>query len=168
MAQKSSSFVYQWWIPKAELEEDLPTAFLLRQMGKKDFDIFRYKQQMSAMVPMVLKALQGADDPEDTVADLQSVVEAARAEDGFDASLYARCIKEIRNVYFKGEFVEVLDKPKDIVEWLAGLEDQDTSEELDEVLWRRSTLTEFETANFTPTSGYSAVCRTADGDQTSE
>jgi len=160
MAQKSGSFVYQWWIPKLELGEDLPTAFLLRQMGKKDFDIYRHKQQMSAMVPMVLKALKG--DQEDIVMDLQGVAEAVRAEDGFDASLYARCIKEIRNVYVGKEFKESLTDAQEIVNWIAGLEDQNVSDEMDDVLWRRSTLTEFESANFTPTSGCSVVFRTTD------
>lgn len=168
MAQKSGSFIYQWWVPTAELQEELPTAFLLRQMGKKDFDIVRYKQQMSAMLPMVLKAMKGVEDEENLTGELASVAESVRAEDGFDASLYQRCVKEIRNVYFKGEFVESLTDPKDIVSWIAGIEDPIVADELDDALWRRSTLTDFESANFTPTSGYNAVCRTADGDQTSE
>ncbi len=163
MAQKSGSFDFKWWIPKIELGESLPTALLLRQMGKRDFDIYRYKQQMSAMVPMVLKALKG--DGEEVIDDLKDVAEAVRAEDGFDSSLYARCVKEIRNVYYKGELVESLTDKQDIVSWIAGIEDQDVAEELDEVLWRRSTLTEFETANFTPSSGSSVVCRTSDDSQ---
>lgn len=164
MAQKSGSFDFKWWIPKAETGDDLPTAFLLRQMGKKDFDIYRHKQQVAAMIPMVLKALGG--DGEDSVEGLRDVTEAVRAEEGFDGSLYARCVKEIRNVYHKGEFVESLADAKDIVEWIAGIEDQNVAEELDDVLWRRSTLTEFESANFTPTSGYNVVCQTEDESQT--
>lgn len=166
MAQKSGSFDFKWWIPSIELEEELPTAFLLRQMGKKDFDIFRHKQQMSAMIPMVVKALKG--EGEGVRDELQDVVETVRSDEGFDASLYARCVKEIRNVYYKGEFKDSLTDPQDIVNWIAGIESQEVSDELDDVLWRRSTLNEFETANFTPSSGCSVVYRTSDEDQTNE
>ena len=166
MAQKSGSFDFKWWIPTVELEEEIPTAFLLRQMSKKDFDIYRHKQQMSAMIPMVVKALKG--DADDVTSELKDISEAVRAEDGFDAGLYVRCVKEIRNIYVKGEFVDFIDDPQEIVNFIAGMSDMDTSEELDDVLWRRSTLTEFETANFTPTSGYNVVLRIAGEDQMSE
>jgi len=69
-------------------------------------------------------------------------------------------VKEIRNIYIDGEMKWKIDDRKEILMAIAGLEDDGIGTELDEVLWRRSSLEEFEERNFTPSAGSYSVCKT--------
>jgi hypothetical protein len=162
MAIKSSLYDWFWWIPTSELEDENPTAFLMRQMSKKDKDVAMNKKQGET----ILSSLLSETDEEEVGGRLKRALEKQRTEAGFDSSIYGSCIKEIRNIYVKGELVESITEKQQIVEAVAGLVDQDASIELDDALWRISTLTEVEKANFTPSSGCSVVYRTVRESQT--
>ncbi len=164
MARKSALKVDFWWIPTCEIGEDQPTAFRMRQMVKRDFDKYRHKNQLGAMIPLLLDAV-GETKMED---ELREAYTRKEADDGFDTDIYRACISEVRNIYVDGEFKESITDPAEIVTAIAGLEDIEVSDELDGVLWRRSTLEPFETVNFTPSSGCKRVCRTIPDDPTNE
>ena len=53
MAVKSALYVYRWFIPTVEIEEDHPTAFLIRQMSKRDIDAVQDKKQSTALLQMM-------------------------------------------------------------------------------------------------------------------
>lgn len=164
MAIKSAMFDKKWWIPESEIGAEKPTAFLLRQMSKKDVDIVRHKTEMASVLSMVLsRRKQDIVDP-NVIDRIQEI----SADTGFDIDIYERCIFEIRNVYHNGTFKESVTDKKEVVEVIAGIEDSKIGAALDETLWRRSTLEEFEALNFTPTSGCSVVVRTKTESQTKE
>ena len=164
MAIKSAMFENKWWIPESEIGSDKPTGFLLRQMCKKDFDIVRHKTQMASVLSMVLS--RRGDEP--IAPGVGERLQEISSDNGFDSDIYSRCIKEIKNVNHKGVFKESLTEVKDILDFVAGIEDDNIGNQLDDILWRRSTLEEFEALNFTPTSGCSCVVRTKVADQTKE
>lgn len=164
MAQKSTLSKTFWWIPACELDSKQPTAFRVRQMSKRDFDNFRHKNQLGAMIPIVLEAI-GEGRLEEDVKDIFTRKEV---EEGFDSSLYGNCVMEIKNIYVDGDFKETVTDKAEIIQAIAGLEELAVSDELDEMLWRRSQLEEFETANFTPSSGSNLVCRTVPENPTND
>lgn len=164
MATKSALNTMFWWIPTCELESDRPTAFRMRQMSKKDFDAYRHKNQLGAMLPLLMDAI-GKTELEEEVRDIFT---RKQAEEGFDTALYRNCVLEIVNMYVDEEFRDSITEPEDIVTAIAGIGDLDVSDEMDEVLWRRSTLEDFETVNFTPSSGCKRVCRTTPEDPKKE
>lgn len=153
MPAKSVTYEKKWWIPDSELKEKTPTAFLISQMSKKDFDIERHKSELESVVRMVQNGLRQEEAPDSILASSQI------AESGFDEAIYRRCVHEIRNVFVGDEFVESIKDPEEIISFIAGMEDQVIGDQLDAILWRRSTLTEFESENFTPTSGCNTVCK---------
>lgn len=161
MAIKSALFEYFWWIPTSELEDEKPTAFLLCQMSKKERDIVLHKNE-SLSTLAVITQMQGSENVPDRI---KAMLESTKVEQGFEAEMYSRCIKEIRNINVLEEgkmyvFKESLTNKEDIVKAVAGLKDAAIGTELDNVLWNSSNLTEFETANFTPSSGYNNVFQT--------
>lgn len=164
MARKSALNTDFWWIPTCEIGDERPTAFRMRQMVKRDFDTYRHKNQLGAMIPLLLEAV-GEGQLENA---LQEAYTRKQVEDGFDGDIYKSCISEIANIYVDGEFKDKITDPDDIVSAIAGIEDIEVSDELDIVLWRRSQLEEFEVANFTPTSGSSVVFRTAPDQEENE
>ncbi len=129
MARKSALKVDFWWIPTCEIGEDQPTAFRMRQMVKRDFDKYRHKNQLGAMIPLLLDAV-GETKMED---ELREAYTRKEADDGFDTDIYRACISEVRNIYVDGEFKESITDPAEIVTAIAGLEDIEVSDELDGV-----------------------------------
>jgi hypothetical protein len=164
MARKSALKVDFWCIPTLEIGEEKPTAFRMRQMVKRDFDRYRHKNQLGAMIPLLLDAI-GENQLEDQ---LQEAYARKQGDEGFDEDIYRECISEVKNIYVDGDFKESITDPDEIVTAIAGLEDVEVSDELDNILWRRSTLEPFETVNFTPSSGCNSVCRTKPDDPTNE
>jgi len=156
MAIKSALFDYVWFIPEKEIADPKPTAFLLRQMSKKDMDIVSKRTRSEAMLTMLIN--QTMED--DASGIVKEALTKAKTESGFEEEVYRSCVKEIRNIYVEDKFVESITDPDEIVKAVAGLKDSEVATELDSVLWNISTLEEFEAQNFTPTSGYNSVCRT--------
>ena len=156
MATKSALYEYFWWIPSSEAEDERPTAFLLCQMSKKDRDIVNYRNEALSVMSVMVR-MQGAENIPDR---MKEMMDGAKMEQGFNEDMYRRCVKEIRNIYVKGEFTESITEPDEIITAIAGLVDDDISKELDDTLWNSSQLTEFESENFTPSSGFSSAFRT--------
>ena len=157
MATKSALYEYFWWIPTNEIGDEKPTAFLLCQLSKKDRDKKTHREQSLSMIRM-FSSLPDADMIPDRI---KQAVENMQGDEGFDADIYEKCVKEIKNIYVGTELKESITDPKEIVLAIAGLTDPNVSRELDTVIWNTSTLTEFECLNFTPTSGCSNVKRIA-------
>ena len=155
MAGKSAVYVYRWFIPTVEIEEDHPTAFLIRQMSKRDIDAVQDKKQSTALLQMMSEYMEDEETSERVKGYLDRVV----ADQGFNRDIYGNCIKEIKNIYINDEFKESITDRKEIVDFVAGLEDVSVGQELDSVLWRESVLDEVELQNFTPQSGTGTVCR---------
>ncbi len=162
---KSSQFKYQWFIPSCELDAEKPTAFLLRQMSKKQADAKRDREENSTRIGALWAYAEQSDDFN---KDVKKRLAEARLNQGFDSTLYRDCVKEIRNVELEGELVESITDPEEIVKFIAGMEDTEAGEELDQVLSRMSELEEFEAVNFTPSAGKYSVCRTVIGRQKNE
>lgn len=160
MPIKSCTFQKTWWIPKSEIGQEKPTAFLISQMAKKEFDINRHKSELEMISSMVTSSQEKESIPNLRLA------QAKVSDSGFSSDIYRKCVHEIRNVYVGDDFKEVLTKEEDIINFIAGMEDQEIGNELDDAIWRRSTLERFEEENFTPTSGCNSVCRTKETIQT--
>ena len=164
MAAKSALFKYVWWIPTSELTEESPTAFLMRQMSKKDVDAQQERTQSMALVHALRDRLEVSEGDRTVKDAMTKVVD----EGGFNAPLYKSTVSEIRNIYIEDDLVESITEPAEIVKAIAGLEDHELAKELDDAIWRNSTLEPFEAQNFTSPSGQVAVCRTATEDQATE
>ena len=164
MAAKSALFKYVWWIPTSELAEENPTAFKIRQMSKKDVDAEQERTQSMALIHALRERVQASDGDQAIKDAMTKVVD----DGGFNSTLYKSTVSEIRNIYIEDNLVESITDPMEIVNAIAGLEDHDLAKELDETIWRNSTLEPFEAQNFTSPSGQVAVCRTAAEDQTTE
>jgi hypothetical protein len=156
MAQKSSLYEYFWWIPTKELGDSNPTAFLVCGLSKGDKDRISHRN-MNAQVLATIARMPDKDSIPDRV---RSALESVQTEEGFDANMYGKCIKEIKNIYVKGELVESLVDKNEIIKAIEGLVDEEVSAELDDVIWNRSDLTEVEAQNFTPSSGCNSVFQT--------
>lgn len=161
MATKSSIYKYIWWIPSKEIGDDKPTSFHLRQMSKKDRDIERERTQSNTVTSMILNRINESDVSED----IKNSIVKSKNDLGFNGTLYRNCIDEIRNIFVVNretglsEFKEKISNPDEIVSAIAGIEDDEVSNELDSVLWRLSELEEFEEVNFTRTVGLPTVFR---------
>lgn len=155
MATKSVENEFFWFIPTPELGDEKPTAFLVCGLTKRGKDKIRYRE-MNAQVLNAIARVRSDDLPER----LRDAITAVKSDEGFDVEMYQSCVKEIRNIYYKGELKKSLTDPDDIVNAIAGIVDDSISQELDDVIWSRSELTEAESQNFTPSSGCNNVFQT--------
>lgn len=155
---KSSQFKYQWFIPSVELDSEKPTAFLIRQMSKRQYDAMKDRETRSERIGAIWSYMEGSTEVAD---DVKKAIAESRITQGFDEALYKDCVKEVRNIEVEGEYKESITDRSEIIKAIAGIEDQEVSEELDDAIKRLSTLEEFEVVNFTPSAGKYPVLRTA-------
>jgi hypothetical protein len=153
---KSATFKTYLWIDDTEIGEEQPTVFELRQMSNKQFKQYEDRQQQLTSLNML-----GNYSMEDELNEFaKKALANAVAKSGFDSTIYEECVTKVYNAWIDDEFFEVLTDKEQIVNFIAGLEDQDLGSRLDDVLFRRSTLEPHEEANFTHSSGSVALVRT--------
>lgn len=155
---KSSQFKYQWFIPSSEMDSEKPTAFLIRQMSKKQYDASKDREGRLEKMGALWSYMEGSQEVSEEVK--KSIAES-RISQGFDDALYRDCVKEIKNIEVEGEAKDSVTDKDEIVKAIAGIESQEVSDELDSAIKRVSELEEYEALNFTPSAGKYPVCRIA-------